>query len=318
MIKDQKQLISVITPCYNEEANIYDCYLAVKKVFDEQLADYDYEHIFCDNASLDKSLELMREIAAKDKRVKMIANSRNFGASRSSFNGLLRSKGDAVIFTIAADLQDPPSLIPEFVKKWKEGHEVVYGIRIKRQENFIMSSVRKLYYRLMRKFIDFNIPADVGDFQLIDKVIVNTLRQFDDYCPYVRGLIAQCGFRTVGIKYLHLARKKGMTTGGISALINLGLNGIISFTNFPLRVAMMIGLGISILSISYAFIELLLGLIFFRKFTAPGIATIIISIFFFSGIQLFFLGVIGEYIGAIHSQVRKRPLVIEKEILNFD
>jgi glycosyltransferase involved in cell wall biosynthesis len=260
----------------------------------------------------------MREIAAKDERVKVIANSRNFGASRSSFNGLLRSKGDAVVFTIAADLQDPPSMIPEFVKKWKEGYEVVYGIRSKRQENFVMTSVRKFYYRLMRKFVDFDIPADVGDFQLIDKVIVNALRKFDDYCPYVRGLIAQCGFRKIGIKYQHLARKKGRTTGGISALVDLGLNGIISFTNFPLRIAMLAGLSISILSITYAFIELILGLIFFRRFVAPGIATIIVSIFFFSGIQLFFLGVIGEYIGAIHSQVRKRPLVIERETINFD
>ncbi len=318
MTNDKKQLISVVTPCYNEEVNISDCYLAVKKVFDEQLPDYDYEHIFCDNASVDNSLKLMKEIAAKDKRVKVIANSRNFGASRSSFNGLLRSKGDAVVFTIAADLQDPPSMIPEFVKKWKEGYEVVYGIRTKRQENFVMTSVRKLYYRLMRRFVDFDIPADVGDFQLIDKVIVKALRQFDDYCPYVRGLIAQCGFRTIGIKYLHLARKKGHTTGGISALVDLGLNGIISFTNFPLRVAMMVGLTISVASIMYAFIELILGLIYFRRFAAPGMATLIVAIFFFSGIQLFFLGILGEYIGAIHSQVRKRPLVIEKEVLNFD
>ncbi len=319
---DKKHLVTVVTPVYNEEGNINDCYSSVKNVFEERLKNYKYEHIFCDNASTDNSLGVLREIASKDKKVKVIVNSRNFGASRSSFNGLLNSNGDIVIYTIAADLQDPPELIPEFIKKWERGYKVVYGVRESREEGKFLTFLRKRYYRMIQKFSDFEIPNDVGDFQLLDKIVVDNLRKIDDYFPYVRGLIAQTGFESVGIKYKHLKRKKGKAKGNYFALINLGLNGIVSFSNVPLRVAMIGGFIISFFSIFYGFIQLILwlvnNLIYHRETSSPGQATLVLGMFFFFGIMLFFIGILGEYIGAIHAQVRKGPLVVEKEKINFE
>jgi len=313
-----KKLISVVSAVWNEEENVIPCYEAVKKVFEEHLPQYDYEHIFCDNASSDRTLDLLKEIAGKDRRVKIIANSRNFGAARSAFNGLMSARGDAVVFSISADLQDPPSLIPEFTKKWEEGYEVVYGIRKKREENFLLSGMRKLYYRMVQRFSDFNIPPDVGDFQMLDKVVIQALKRMEDYYPYTRGMIAQCGFKSVGIDYRHLKRERGEAKGKFYVLIDMGLNGLISFTNVPLRVCMVAGLIIAALSLLFVFVQLFLLLFVSRGASPPGIPTLIIALFFFSGVQLFFLGFLGEYISAIHFQVRKRPLVIEKERINFD
>jgi glycosyltransferase involved in cell wall biosynthesis len=316
------KLISVITPVYNEEDNIEDCYNTVKKIFETELVLYNFEHIFADNASTDKSLHILKEIARKDKRVKIIVNSRNFGASKSSFNSLLNASGDAVIYTIAADLQDPPELIPEFIRKWEEGFQVVYGIRESREESFFLTFLRKRYYRLVRSFSEFEIPNDVGDFQLLDKIVVENLKKFDDYFPYVRGLIAQIGFDSTGIKYKHLKRKKGKAKGNLFALVDLGINGIVSFSNIPLRFAMIIGFIISFLSILYGLIQFVLWIIntiFLGKApTAPGLATLTLGMFFFFGVVLFFIGILGEYIGAIHAQVRRGPIVFVKERINFD
>ena len=317
-----RQLVSVITPVYNEVDNIKDCYIAVRNVFEKQLINYNYEHIFPDNASTDKSLDILKEIAKKDRRVKILVNSRNFGASRSAFNGLLNAKGDVVIYTIAADLQDPPELIPAFIKKWENGYKVVYGIRETREEKRLLTFFRKKYYRLIQKFSEFEIPNDAGDFQLLDKIVVENLLKIDDYFPYVRGLIAQTGFESIGIKYKHIRRKKGKAKGNYFALIDLGLNGIVSFTNVPLRLAMISGFIISIASILYGFIQFILWLIntvfLGKEVTTPGLATLILGMFLFFGIILFFIGILGEYIGAIHSQVRKGPLVIVKERINFN
>jgi glycosyltransferase involved in cell wall biosynthesis len=318
----KKKLVSIITPVYNEEDNIRDCYNAVKKIFATELTDYDYEHIFADNASTDKSLQVLREIADIDHSVKVIVNSRNFGASRSSFNCLLSAEGDVVVYTIAADLQDPPELIPAFIKKWEEGYQIVYGIRETREERRVLTFLRKRYYRMIRSFSEFEIPNDAGDFQLLDKIVVENLRKFDDYFPYVRGLIAQTGFDSIGIKYNHLKRKKGEAKGNLFALVDLGINGIVSFTNIPLRVAMISGFIISILSILFGFIQLTLWIIntviYGKEATTPGLATLVLGMFFFFGIILFFIGILGEYVGAIHAQVRKGPIVIVKEKINFE
>ena len=314
-----KKLISVVTPCYNEEDNIRNCYEAVRGVFEDRLAgEYDYEHIFCDNASDDGSPAILREIAGKDKRVRVILNARNFGPFRSTFNGLMSTKGDAAVVLLAADLQDPPELIADFIKKWREGYEVVYGIKKKREENAIKAFVRKIYYRIVSRFADFAIPPDVAEFQLIDKVVVDALRKFDDYYPYIRGMIASCGFRSAGVEYTWMARKKGFSKNRLYHLIDQAMNGIISFTNVPLRICMIAGFVLSVMSMLYAFIQLIVNLVFFRQLAPPGIATLIIAVFFFSGVQLFFIGLLGEYIGAIHFQVRKRPLVLERGRLNFE
>ena len=308
--------ISIVTPCYNEEVNIEQCHAAVKQLFQAELSGYDYEHIFCDNCSRDRTVPMLREIAATDPHVRVIMNARNFGAFRSMFNGMMAASGDSVICFLPADLQDPPEIIPQFVKKWEEGYDIAYGIRAEREESWLLRTVRGVYYGLVTKLADFSIPRNVGEFQLIDRQVLETLRQFDDYYPYVRGLIASCGFRSTGIPYKWSARKRGISTTNLYQLIDQGLNGLISCTNVPLRLCMFFGFGVAAGSLLYALIAFVLGVIFYRQVPA-GMSTLIVSLFFFSGVQLFFLGAIGEYISAIHFQVRKRPLVIERERINF-
>lgn len=313
-----RKVISILTPCYNEELNIRNCYEAVRTLFENDLKEYDYEHIFSDNASTDKTVDILKEIAAKDLRVKIIINSRNFGPFRSAFNCLLNARGDAVVVFLAADLQDPPGLILEFIKKWQEGYKVVYGVRSKREEVFVMAWIRKLYYRVVNRLSEIHIPADAGEFQLIDRTVVEALRQFSDYYPYIRGMIASCGFESTGIPYTWQGRKKGASKNRIYHLVDQGMNGIISFTQVPLRLCMLLGFALAILSITTALVHLILNVVFYGQLAAPGIPTLIVALFFFSGVQLFFLGLLGEYIGAIHFQVRKRPLVIERERINFN
>ena len=314
---DNKKKISVISPCFNEEHNVKECYKAVNAVFKEHLSDYDYEHIFTDNSSSDNTVNILRKIAADDKRVKVIVNSRNFGPLKSTFNGVLRSSGDAVLVMLAVDLQDPPELMPEFVKKWEEGFKIVAGSRREREEGIIMRNTRKLFYHLVLKFSYVSIPPYVGEFQLIDKVIVDKLREYDDYNPYIRGMIANCGYETIIIPYKWKSRKKGKSKLKLYQLFDIALNGMISFSNVPMRGAIVLGTLISIASLTYAIIMVIINIIFYRIIAPPGIATLITALFFFSGVNLLFLGLLGEYISAIHSQVRKKPLVIEKETINF-
>jgi len=314
---DNKKKISVISPCFNEELNVKECYKAVNAVFKEYLSDYDYEHIFTDNSSNDNTVNILRKIAADDKRVKVIVNSRNFGPLKSAFNGVLRSSGDAVLVMLAVDLQDPPELIPEFVKKWEEGFKIVAGSRREREEGIIMRNTRKLFYHLVLKLSYVSIPPYVGEFQLIDKVIVDKLREFDDYDPYIRGMIANCGYETIIIPYKWKSRKKGKSKLKLYQLFDIAFNGMISFSNVPMRGAIVLGTLISITSLTYAIIMLIINIILYRVIAPPGIATLITALFFFSGVNLLLLGLLGEYISAIHSQVRKKPLVIEKESINF-
>jgi glycosyltransferase involved in cell wall biosynthesis len=313
-----RKLISVVTPVYNEEMNAQECYETVRGIFERELPEYDHEHIFCDNASTDNTVAILRKLAAEDRRVKVILNARNFGPLRSNFNGVLAASGDAVVVFLPADLQDPPELIPQFVRLWEQGHEIVYGIRGKREEGLLMRSIRRLYYRMVTYAADIRIPPDVGEFQLVDRMVIAALRQHDDYYPYLRGMIAGCGFRSQGVSYTWRARKRGLSKGRLYLLIDQALNGLISFTNLPMRLSMLVGLLLSVLSIGYAVFSVIVNLIYYQKLAPPGIATLIVAIFFFSGVQLFFLGVIGEYVSAIHFQVRKRPLVIERERINFE
>ncbi len=204
----RRKIISIVTPCFNEQDNVIPCYEAVRHVFEEQLPDYDFEHVFCDNASTDNTPEVLRQMAANDPRVKVILNARNFGPFCSTFNGLLSTTGDAVVVLLAADLQDPPEVVAEFVRKWEKGYQVVYGIRSKREEGFLMRSVRSFYYRTVSRFANITIPPDVGEFQLIDRAVVEALKKFDDFYPYIRGMIASCGFRTAGVEYVWKAQER--------------------------------------------------------------------------------------------------------------
>jgi glycosyltransferase involved in cell wall biosynthesis len=312
----RRKLISVVTPCYNEQDNVHDCYRAVRALFEAELAGYDYEHIFCDNASTDRTPEALAGLAAVDHRVKVIYNARNFGPFRSIFNGVLSTTGDAVLLMLPCDMQDPPEKLPEMVRLWEAGNEVVFGVRKQREEGWLLRQVRRAYYRTVSSLADINIPLDAGEFQLVDRKVVEALRACDDYYPYIRGLVANCGFRRVGVEYTWRGRAKGISKNRLYHLIDQGLNGIVSFTNVPMRLCLLGGVGVSALSITYAAFTFFYHLLFHGA-APPGMATLITSLFFFSGVQLFFLGMLGEYITAIHSQVRKRPLVIERGRLNF-
>jgi glycosyltransferase involved in cell wall biosynthesis len=312
-----RKVISIVTPCFNEALNVRDCYEAVRSMFAKELSGYDYEHIFCDNASSDDTVKILRELAAADPHVKVIVNARNFGPFNSMFNGLLHTSGDAVVPMLAADLQDPPEVILEFVKRWEEGYEVVYGIRANREESWPMRTMRSIYYRLVNRCANIDIPINAGEFALIDRVLVTAIRQCEDYYPYLRGLIANCGFRSVSVSYTWKARKKGFSKNRLYQLFDQALNGLISFTNLPMRLCLISGMFIALASVCYSLFTIIANLVYYREFAPPGIPTLIAALFFFSGVQLAFMGVLGEYISAIHFQVRKRPLVIERERINF-
>ena len=318
MTRPARLLISVVTPCYNEEANLRDCYEALKQVFARDLPDCRLEHIFCDNASTDGSVEVLREIAREDPAVKVVVNARNYGPFRSTFNGLQHARGDAIVVLFAADLQDPPEVIVEFVREWRAGAEVVWGVRTQREESAAMRAIRKVYYRSVSRLAGIDIPLDVGEFQLIDRKVLQALLGHEDYYPYIRGMIANCGFRTKGVPYVWRARRKGFSKNRLYHLVDQGLNGLISFTNLPMRFAMFTGFGIAALSFVYALFTMAANLVTHGSLTVPGIPTLIVALFFFGGVQLMFLGIIGEYVSAIHFQVRKRPLVVERERINLD
>ncbi len=308
--------ISIITPCYNEEDSIIDCVEAVRKVFKESL-NYELEHIFCDNCSTDKTVKILKQLAATDLRIKIIVNSRNFGILKNTYNGVLNSTGDAVLLFMPVDLQDSPELLPEFIKKWEEGYEIVYGLRVKREEGFFIRNTRKIYYRILSKLTYVDYPPDAGDFQLVDRVVINAMKQIDDAQPFMRLMTFDCGFRSFGISYTWRARKNGVSRNNLMHMLNQGINGIISFSNAPLRFALALGVVISSLSILYSFYIAIASLFGWLPKTTQGVPTIIVALFFFGGVQLFFIGVLGEYILAIYNQVRRKPLVVEREKINF-
>jgi len=309
--------ISIVTPCYNEDMNVRDCHAAIKALFDGPLQAYAREHIFCDNASTDDTATALRALAAEDPCVKIILNARNFGPLRSNFNGVMAATGDAVILFMPADMQDPPALIPEFVKLWEAGYEVVYGIRRRREESLLMRSVRGAYYRTLTSLTDLTAPPGVGDFQLADRKVVEAMRQIDDAFPFMRMMTFECGFRAVGVPYTWTRRQRGVSKYNLARLVEDGMNGLVTFTAAPLRLTLFAGFAIAAASLAYAFFSFVTGLIYYRQLAAPGIMTIITAVFFFGGVQLFCIGVLAEYILAIYSQVRRKPIVFERERINF-
>jgi glycosyltransferase involved in cell wall biosynthesis len=311
-----KKLISVMTPCYNEEDNIEDLYSQVKTIFENQLSGYDYEHVFIDNCSKDRTVDILKMLARKDPKVKIIVNARNFGFVRSSYYGLIQPDGDAVIF-LMADLQDPPSLIIDFVTKWEEGYKVVQGVRKKSRESFVLFKVKKLYYYVLSRISDVELTRDTTGFGLYDKYVIQSLRKIDDPYPYFKGLISELGFEIAEVEYVSAARKKGVSSANFFMLYDFALLGITSHSRVPIRVATMSGFIMGILSLFVAIVYLVAKLIN-PNFLPIGIASLHVSLFFFSSVQLFFIGIIGEYIGLIHLRSLKRPLVVERERVNFD
>lgn len=309
------KLISIVTPCYNEEDNVDAVYQQVKEVFSE-LPSYTYEHIFIDNCSKDKTVEKLREIAYEDRNVKVIVNSRNFGHIRSPYYAMLQAKGDAVI-SLVADLQDPPKMIKDFILKWEEGYKVVLGVKTESHESPAMFAIRKMYYNFINRVSEIELTKNNTGFGLYDKKVIEVLRDIDDPYPYFRGLISDIGFESYKIEYVQPVRKRGITKNNFYTLYDIAMLGITNHSKIPLRLAAMLGFVMSALSLLAAVGYLIAKLIFWNYFTL-GMAPLVIGLFFFSSVQLFFIGIIGEYIGSIHTQVLKRPLVVEKERINFD
>jgi polyisoprenyl-phosphate glycosyltransferase len=309
-----KKKISIVTACYNEEENVEDLYKQVKEQF-SQLPEYDYEHIFIDNASVDKTVDILTQLASEDKNVKIIVNVRNFGHIRSPFYGLLQAHGDAVI-SIVADLQDPPLLIPAFIKKWEEGYKLVLGIKNRSKENFLMFSLRKLFYFLIAKASSIELISNFTGFGLYDQSFIKILRGIEDPYPYFRGIVAELGSNYYKINYTQPVRFKGKSKNNFYTLYDIGMLGFVNYSKIPLRLAGFIGFFVAVVSLIIGMVYFVLKLIYWDQFSI-GMAPLVIGLFFFSSVQLFFIGIIGEYIGSIFTQVRKRPLVIEKKRINF-
>lgn len=307
--------ISIMTACYNEEENIGEVYAQVKEVFSNKLSEYQYEHVFIDNASEDRTVEILRGIAANDSNVKVIVNARNFGHIRSPFHGMMQCSGDAVI-SIVADLQDPPEMIVEFIRKWEEGYKIVIAVKEQSYEAQWMFKLREAYYNLLHRLSEVEIFKGFTGFGLYDKKIIDFMREFDDPYPFFRGLIAEIGFKAAKIPYTQPARPRGISKNNFYTLYDMGILGIINNSKVPLRIATFLGFLLSFVSFLTAILYTVIKL--FNWDSMPlGIAPLIIGGAFMFGIVLFFLGIIGEYIGAIYTQILKRPRVFEAERINF-
>jgi len=310
-----KKIISVITPCFNEGVRVIECSKIINKIFEEELPQYKLEHIFCDNASSDNTQELIKELCRQKDTTKAIFNSRNFGILPNTYNGVMAATGDAIIMFMPVDLQDPPELIPEFVKHWEEGYEIVFGIRKERKENFFLRNLRHFYYKVISfaSFTDY--PADVGDYQLVDRRIIDSMKILTDNRPFLRMLPFEIGGKKIGIPYTW---KKNIrkSKNNFTQFIDQGLTGIIAFSVAPMRVCLTIGFFISLFSLGYM-IYFLISYLGGNTEFASGIRTLIVSVFFFGGLNLLFLGLIGEYILSIFFNTRRSPVVYEKERLNF-
>ena len=308
--------ITILTPCFNEEGNVKKLYEEVKKVMNESLANYEYNHLFVDNCSSDNTLAILKEIASIDKNVKIIVNSRNFGYDRSFFNGLLASNEDALI-PMVADLQDPPEMIVKLVKKWEEGFDSVLAIKSNSDENKIMYRIRKFYYNILSSLSEIKLYKNFTGFGLYSRKVVNEIKKIKDPYPFFRGIVCEVGYKIATIEYHQPRRFKNISKYNFYQLYDLAILGILSNSKIPLRIAVFIGALSSFFSfligLGYFFAKL-----FFWDEINLGIAPILILASFMFSVLLLFLGIIGEYIGAIYTQCLNRPLVHEKERINFD
>ncbi len=307
--------ISVVSSCYNEEGNLKEFYARILDAF-RQLPDYEYEIVVADNCSTDQSRDVLRGIAATDPQFKVILNAGNFGHIRSPFNALLQASGDAVVL-LCSDLQEPPELILDFVRKWEDGYQVVCGVKPKSRENPLMFQVRRFYYWLLTRFSDTPQIRNFTGFGLYDRKVIEAIRKFNEPYPYLRGLVAEIGFKRVEVPFIQAARKHGKTKNNFFTLYDIAMTGFVNHTKLPLRLAVFCGFILAALSLLSAAGYLCAKLLFWDTFSL-GLAPLVVGLFFFSAVQLIFIGIIGEYIGAIWTQVKNKPLVIEEERINFD
>jgi len=313
--------LTLLAPCFNERDNVALLHQRLTAVVAE-LPDLACELVFIDNASTDGTQDELRKLVAQTERqpagglpVKAILNQRNFGHVRSPYHGLLEVSGDAVV-VMASDLQDPPELVTELIKKWREGYVVVMGQKIQSEESWLFFTLRRVYYKVVKRLADVELIENATGFGLYDRKVIEDLRAMEDPYPYVRGLVCELGYPVARVPYEQPLRKRGITKNNFYTLYDVAMLGITSHSKVPLRLATMVGFGASALSFLVGFAYLVYKLIFWERF-ALGIAPVVIGLFFFASVQLFFIGILGEYLGSIHTKVTKRPLVIEKERIGW-
>ncbi|MBQ6931289.1 MAG: glycosyltransferase family 2 protein [Clostridia bacterium] len=311
-----KKTISVMIPCYNEEENVRPIYEAVKSELETNLPQYGYEILFIDNKSTDNTRKIIREICKENKKVRAIFNCRNFGQFNSPYYGIINTSGDCCI-TICADFQDPVELIPQFVKEWENGYRVVIGVKTQSKESKVMYALRSLYYKSIKKMSNVEQIEHFTGFGLYDKSFVKTLRELDDPQPFIRGIVAELGPERKEIEYTQPQRRAGKTHNNFYSLYDAAMLSFTSYTKIGLRLAVFAGGAFSLIGFIIALIYLILKLVNWYRFPA-GTTPILIGVFLMGSIQMFFIGLLGEYIMNINSRIMKRPLVVEEERLNFE
>jgi glycosyltransferase involved in cell wall biosynthesis len=307
--------VSVVTQCYNERDNVEEVYRRVRDVM-AALGRYRYEHIFIDNASTDGTVDTLKRIAASDSNVKVIVNSRNFGHIRSPLHALYQASGDAVV-GIMANLKDPPEIVPELIAQWESGFSMVLAVKRTSQENPVMFWVRRRYYRLVKRLSSIETFENYTGLGLYDRRVVDIIKSIADPYPYFRGLIAEIGLPHAQVLYDQPARKRGKSKNNFYTLYDMAMLGITNLSKVPLRLVTFSGFVCAAACILAGMAYLVYKLLYWNRFSV-GMAPLVIGIFFFSSIQLISVGILGEYIGSIHTQVQKRPLVVERERVNFE
>ena len=310
-----KKFISVVTPCFNEESNIVELCERIRTTMEMLKESYEYEHIIVDNASTDGTVEVAKKLVTKDHNIKIIVNARNFGPVRSPYYGVVSAFGDAVVL-IAADLQDPPELIVEYVKKWEEGFDIVLPAKPRSDESVVMQKIRKTYYKLLNSISDVPLENNATGAGLFDKKVIDVLRRISDPYPYFRGLVCDLGFPRCTVDFVQPKRKRGVSKASFYGMFDQALLAMTKHSKLPLRLMTLLGMGLGLVTFIASILFLVLKLMYWDSFSM-GIAPLLIGGFFVASIIFFFLGIIGEYIGMILTHVRNMPLVIERERINF-
>ena len=307
-------LVSLSIPCYNESENVDELYLRICSAI-SSATNYEFEFVFIDNASEDGTVQKLALLAAQDSRVKIIVNTRNFGHIRSPYWGMMQTKGDLTI-TLASDLQDPPELIPQFIAEWEKGWKIVLAVKPSSKTNFLVHKMRRLYYQILDGIANVDLVKDATGFGLYDRMVLDQLRKIADPYPYLRGLICELGFPIKTIPFTQPRRERGISKNNFYTLFDIAMLGIVSHSLVPIRLASICGLVIGFLSFLVAVFYTVMKLLYWDSFPM-GMAPIVIGIFLLFSLLFIFIGLLGEYIGSIHSYVKNRPIVVEKERINF-
>ena len=311
-----KKTVSILIPCYNEEENVGPMSEAIVNLFENELTQYNYELVFIDNDSHDKTRELLREICSKNSNIKAIFNAKNFGQFNSPYYGILQTTGDCTI-SMVCDFQDPIELIPKYLQEWENGYKIVIGIKTSSKESKIMYFLRSVYYKMIKKFSDVEQIEHFTGSGLYDREFVEVLRNLKDPKPFLRGIVSELGFRRKEIPYEQPQRRAGKTHNNFYTLYDAAMLSITSYTKIGLRLATFVGCGVGMISLLVALVYLILKLVMWNQFQA-GMAPILIGMCFLGALQLFFIGLLGEYILSMNERVMNRPLVVEEERINFE